>query len=338
MKIKFFLSNNDLAPTTVSGKLIANALIKYGYNVEIVQELKRKREILDNPDCQVIIFQKTIYRGHFFEEVKHLIGKVSLVYIDDDFLGMDDKRHLNVLNNADLILVGNKYHAKLLKKYTKTPAEAFISIHDFENYPYKPFEDRNNDPLIISWQQSLADVYIEDLLSIKDSLIKIHKKYGVKLHLYGWHEGKHYNKPDNRPIIKKEMPFAEFISFQPYESYNKNIVPRIANSDILIVPYLNKPERYGKGGFGLKRMMMLGIPVVVSNIAIHNEIIEDGVNGYLVESRDEWYEKIEKLILNPDLRKKFSIVSRKLIEDRYSYDSCVSIFIDALKKHIPNFK
>lgn len=34
MKIKFFISDNDLAPTTVSAKLIIECLISRGYDVE----------------------------------------------------------------------------------------------------------------------------------------------------------------------------------------------------------------------------------------------------------------------------------------------------------------
>lgn len=338
MNIKFFLSNNNLAPTTISGKLFANALIKRGYNIEIVQEFNRKREILSKISCDIIIFQKTFDKGHSYKDVQHVKGKVPLIYIDDDFLGMNDKNHINTLNVADLILVGNKQHETLMHKYTKTPVETITSIHDFENYLYTPFEKRKNYPLIISWQQSLADVYISDLLSIKYPLINLHKEYGVRLQLYGWHEGKHYGKPDNRNFVKKYFPFAEFISFMPYDNYIRHIVPKIAMSDIFIVPYLDIPDRYGKAGFGLKRIMMLGVPVIVSNIGIHKELIQDGINGYIATTRDEWYKKLKQLIIEPDIRKKFSLTGRNLIDTKYSYDNCVNIFIDAIKKYIPDFR
>ncbi|WP_304941792.1 glycosyltransferase [Vallitalea guaymasensis] len=338
MNIKFFLSNNDLAPTTISGKLYANALIKRGYDIEVVQKSNRKLDILNKLSCNMILFQKTFDKGHSYNEVRHLKGKVHLVYIDDDFLGMNDKNHINTLNVADLILVGNKQHEALMHKYTKTPVETITSINDFENYRYIPFETRNNNPLIISWQQSLADVYISDLLSIKYPLINLHKEYGIRLQLYGWHEGKHYGKPDNRRFVSKYFPFAEFISFMPYDSYIKHIVPKIAMTDIFIVPYLDIPDRYGKAGFGLKRIMMLGVPVIVSDIGIHKEIIQDGVNGYIATTADEWYQKLKELITQSELRKKFSLTSRNLIDTKYSYDNCVNIFIDAIKKYIPDFK
>lgn len=337
MRIKFFLSSNNLAPTTISGKLFAKALMEFKYDVEIVQDLNRKRQILKNQECDVIIFQKTICYGHSYEDVKHLRGKVYLIYIDDDFLCMKDWNHMKTLRNSDLILVGNKQHADKMYLYTTTPVEIITSIHDFENYPYKPFKERNNNPLIIGWQQSLADVYVDDLLSIKNSLISIHNEYNVRLQLYGWHEGKHYNKPDNRELVREHLPFAEFISFLPYNRYVKEIVPQISLSDIFIVPYLNISDRYGKSGFGLKRIMMLGVPVIVSEIGIHKELVKDGINGFVAESESEWYEKLKILIDNCRLRRRFSLIGRKMMVSKYSYDKCVDIFVNAIKKHIKDF-
>lgn len=338
MRIKFFISDNDLAPTTVSAKLIIECLISRGFDVEKIKDTQRKYELLKKPDYDMIIFQKKIYGGHTYEHVKHLKGKVKLVYVDDDFLGMNDAQHVQTLNNADLILVGNKQHQALMRNYVDVPVETFTSILDFHNYPYKAYETRHNEPPIISWQQSLADVYIDDLLSIKDVLIDLHNKYHIALHLYGWHEGKHYNVPDKRPIIKSLLPFAKCISFQPYENYIKSIVPDIAESDIGIVPYMNISARYGKSGFALKRTLLLGVPVVVSDIGVHKELIRDGYNGYIAKNVEEWYEKLENLITQEALRQQYSLNSRELMETMFSYDQCTDIFIQAIKKHIPTFK
>ena len=70
MRIKFFVSNIEIAPTTISAKLIANALIKRGYDVEIVNDYQRKKEILLKKDAEMIIFQKKIYPGHGYNDVK----------------------------------------------------------------------------------------------------------------------------------------------------------------------------------------------------------------------------------------------------------------------------
>ncbi|WHH58337.1 glycosyltransferase [Petroclostridium sp. X23] len=337
MNIKFFLSDVEMAPTTIAGKQLAKALQDQGYNVEIVQDANKKKNILINADCDVIFFQKTFYPGHKYEDVEHLKGKVYLIYIDDDFLGMNQVPHLKALDIADLILVGNQKHAQLLKDYTKIPGEVIYSISDFQNYPYVSFEERNNHPLKIFWQQNLADAYVQDLLMVKDTLIRIYENYNVEIRLYGWHQGRHYGWPDKSIEVRKEMPFAKFIPFQPLENYLKEIVPEISKCDICIAPYIDIPDRYGKSAYGLKRTMMMGIPVVASDFGVHQELIIDGVNGYLAKDEDEWYAKIEDLILKPELRRKFSLNARNAVESQYSYQKCVDVFLEALKKHIPPF-
>ncbi len=338
MKILFFLSDNELTPTTISGKLFAKALAQSDYSVEIIQDLSKKRAVLAAPNCDIIFFQKTIYPGHGYNDIKHLKGKVKLIHIDDDFLGMDEPNHINTLEISDLILVGNQHHAELMPYFTSTPAEVIYGFSDYKNFPYISFEERINNPLVICWQQNMADVYIDDLLLVKDAMTQLHQKYQIRLQLYGWHKGQHPGYPDNRPLIQNMMPFAEFIPFQPYKEYLLNLVPQIAHSDIAIAPYVDIPDRYGKGGFGIKGTMLSGVPVVASNFGIYRDMITDGISGFLAGNSREWFNKIEKLILDDALRKKFSLASRHRMETVYGYQSCIEKLLQALGKHFSEFK
>ena len=58
-------------------------------------------------------------------------------------------------------------------------------------------------------------------------------------------------------------------------------MPKISKSDIFILPYINIPDRIGKSGFSLKRIMLLGIPVVASCTDHNKSIINDGIDGFL---------------------------------------------------------
>jgi len=328
----FFLTADNNSITTYSGKLFAAGLKKAGYPVKVVQDDHEKRKILASLNNGTIIFQKCLHPLHQADSIKHLKGQVALIHIDDDWMDMQNKGHLDTLKMTDLILVVSKEHQAALARIIGTPCVQIRTLPDMENFKYYPFSQRKNDPLIVAWQQSCADGYVKDLLTIAEPLRKLHDKYGFRLKLYGWRLGKGF--PDYRYLAIEALPFAELIPYVPLADYFKKIVPEIRQADVYIVPYVDHYTRRGKGGFGLRRMMMLGVPAVVSAIGFHNELITDGVNGYLAGTPEEWYQKLGNLLSDPGLREKFSVNGRILMEGEYGYDKCLQIFIDAIRPYL----
>ena len=64
--------------------------------------------------------------------------------------------------------------------------------------------------------------------------------------------------------------------------------------------------------------MGVGVPVVASRIGAACEFIRDGDNGFLAGSRDEWVDRISRLILDPQLRDRMGRAGRATVEDRFS--------------------
>jgi Glycosyltransferase len=64
--------------------------------------------------------------------------------------------------------------------------------------------------------------------------------------------------------------------------------------------------------------MAIGIPVVARRIGSNSEVIEDGVNGFLVETSEEWYDRLKYLICNPEVRMKMGVSARRTVLDRFS--------------------
>jgi hypothetical protein len=337
MKIGFFLSSNEDAVSTYSDKAIAIGLKKMGYDIEIIQNKEEKLNILENPFFDAIFFQKTIQcKGHTEQYIKHLKGRVHLIHIDDDFQDMVVKEHIDTLNITDLILVGTNQHKSALAHYTYTPVEVFSCVVDIENYPYTLVRKKDNNPLIIGWQQGCADAYVREFLMIKGPLNALHERYGIELHLYGWHMGKDY--PDRRQVVLEALPFSRCVEYQPIKEYLSNIVPQVAKSDIFIMPYnMSDKDRIGKSGFGLKRVMSLGIPVVVTNSLHHRSLIENGVTGFLASTEEEWFDNISALIENIELRERFSLNARRLIEEQYNEEEVLKRFVESVNKHISIF-
>ncbi len=66
--------------------------------------------------------------------------------------------------------------------------------------------------------------------------------------------------------------------------------------------------------------MSLGLPVVAAATGSNLEIIEDGVNGFLAENEKDWYEKLNLLIENKDLRKQFGEKARQTVLERFDIE------------------
>jgi len=64
--------------------------------------------------------------------------------------------------------------------------------------------------------------------------------------------------------------------------------------------------------------MACGVPVVASAVGVNREIIQDGVNGFLASTEDEFVEKLERLLSDPALRRRFADAGRRTIVERYS--------------------
>ena len=88
--------------------------------------------------------------------------------------------------------------------------------------------------------------------------------------------------------------------------------------DVGVYPLADDEWSKGKCGFKAIEFMACGVPVVAAAVGVNREIIEDGRNGFLAATEDEWVEKLGRLLSDPSLRQRFSEAGRRTIEERYS--------------------
>lgn len=91
--------------------------------------------------------------------------------------------------------------------------------------------------------------------------------------------------------------------------------------DIGLMPLNDDIWAKGKCGFKALQYMALEIPAVASPVGVNRSIVEDGVNGYLCDTSVEWYNKIEILLRNPELRVKLGQKGRHKVINNYSVAS-----------------
>jgi glycosyltransferase involved in cell wall biosynthesis len=77
--------------------------------------------------------------------------------------------------------------------------------------------------------------------------------------------------------------------------------------------------------------MALGIPAVVSPVAVNKTIITPGVNGYWCETEQEWVVCLARLIEDAQLRKAIGANGRAMVEKHYSISSNSENFLSLFR-------
>jgi glycosyltransferase involved in cell wall biosynthesis len=76
----------------------------------------------------------------------------------------------------------------------------------------------------------------------------------------------------------------------------------LGQMDIGIMPLPDTDFARMKGGYKLLQYFSVGIPCVASPVGINQTIVKQGENGFLASNDEEWYNILEKLIVDPQLR------------------------------------
>jgi glycosyltransferase involved in cell wall biosynthesis len=84
------------------------------------------------------------------------------------------------------------------------------------------------------------------------------------------------------------------------------------------MPLPDESFERGKCGYKLIQYMACGLPVVASPVGVNAAIVEEGRNGFLASSQEEWVRAISLLQRDPALRTAMGEAGRKKVEREYS--------------------
>ena len=90
--------------------------------------------------------------------------------------------------------------------------------------------------------------------------------------------------------------------------------------DIGLYPVTEDPWSVGKSGFKAIQYMAAGVACVASPVGVNKEIIQDGVNGFVASTLQEWLEKLSLLINDPELRLRLGVSGQQTVGQRYSLE------------------
>jgi glycosyltransferase involved in cell wall biosynthesis len=221
----------------------------------------------------------------------------------------DPNRIPKTLSLADHVLAGNEFLASYARQYNAR-VTVFPTVLDMERFCPQP--KRKTDRVTVGWVGHWASTpYLKSRETVFSRLLANHSN--VDLLLVGADE-----------VATSGMPATTV----PWRLDQE--IETISGFDIGIMPLPDDTYAQGKCGLKLLQYMALGIPAVASPIGVNKTIIQDGVNGFLAQSEDEWFDRLTGLILDPKLRRTIGEAGRRTVEERFSVKRTAPILLEIM--------
>ena len=212
------------------------------------------------------------------------------------------------LKKADYIFSTSNDMAKETSKYTDK--KIYITPFGVDMDFFKPKENlKSNNSFTIGTIKTLEKKYGIDYL-IKGFKIVKDENPNMDLNLKIGGSG---SQLDNLKSLVKELDLQDSVEFLGRIPLNE--VSNIFNTfDIAVFPSLR--ESFGVAAI---EAQSCGIPVIVSNVGGHPEVIVDGKTGIIIESKNsrQISDAILKLLNDKNLRESMSIQGRNFIKENY---------------------
>ncbi len=290
--------------------------------------LRRWKDIKKAKNYDIVfIYREIIMLGTTFFERRLKKTKTPIILDFDDSIWLKDvsegNRNLAFLKNpsktpkiielSDLVFVGNRYLAKYAKNFNKNVSIIPTTI---DTDYYKPLKTHSgHNPVCIGWTGSSTT--LKHLSTALPVLKKIKDKYSDKVCFR---------------VISDE-PFTEKLDTLENIKWQKDTeLEDLSKIDIGIMPLPDDQWARGKCGFKGLQYMALEIPAIMSPVGVNKEIINDGENGFLAYSEDEWFEKLSKLIESYELREKLGKKGRQTVIENYSFNSLKKTYLNYYKE------
>jgi glycosyltransferase involved in cell wall biosynthesis len=259
-----------------------------------------------------ILFIQRMFLPHCLLRVAKYRNK-QIIYDFDDALHISEAdikaalKTATMIQNANMVVVSSP----VLKEYaSQINRNTQVITSPVDLSLIRPGSEHIG--IVIGWIGS--EWTSKYLLSLSPVFKKLYEKHKVNFLFVGCKRG---ILPEINPEIVKWAPESE------YEC--------LSRMDIGIMPLDNGEFEKGKGGYKLFQYMAAGLPVVASPVGINTEIIDNGRNGYLCDSPEEWYEALKLLIQDENLRKQTGHSGYLDVLEKYSLEKCFEKLREAIK-------
>jgi len=209
------------------------------------------------------------------------------------------------------VIVGNEDLAKYARPFNPNVTIVPITVDMQECTPRTAASNRIP---VIGWTGSYSTVpHLETMRKVLTNLGKIRK---FELKVMGTESFQ----------VKGVSSHAE-----PWRADRE--VPFLHECDIGIMPLPDDPWVKLRSHLKVRQFMSVAVPCVASPVGIMPELIQDGVNGFLAESEQQWIEKMSALLDDAELRRRMGERARATMQEKYSGQAW-SKSVAAILRHV----
>lgn len=272
---------------------------------------RRFRQLLTTGQYDLVWIEKELFPMLPAWAERYLVRKPYVVDYDDATFHFYDQhpkgivrrlmgRKIDVvMKNAALVVAGNDYLAQRAKQAGAKRVENIPTVIDLEKYPYEQNSSQNDTPFTIGWIGSPATAkYLKMIQPALKLFCDSHSD--VQIMLIGAGD-----------IDLSDLPIQNVAWMEDTE------VANVQQMDVGIMPLPDDHWERGKCGYKLIQYMACGKPVIASPVGVNQEIVKEGVNGFLAQNTEEWVAAFKTLYEDVSLRGHMGGSSRKIVEGRY---------------------
>ena len=198
-------------------------------------------------------------------------------------------------------IVGNSYLQEQLASRgcdtTIVPTCVDMDVHTAKTYPHRAL----GETVILGWTGSSDNLGYMSV--IEDTLRRLVEKHDIAVMVASNAD----YQLDGVPVINRCWRIEEEADY-------------LQQPDIGLMPLTDSKRTRGKCSFKALEFMAVGTPCVVSPIGMNADIVEDAVTGFLAQTPEEWYDRLEQLIVDAELRERMGRAARAFVADGYAHE------------------
>lgn len=238
-----------------------------------------------------------------------------------------------VLNDVHHVTVTNRHLKHLLMNETNK-GDGLITVLpnyiDLNLYKHRsPFKDRGYYKAIhFGSSTHMSDLYSEPFFKAVDRVMKEYPNFsfvsvGAFVPKYKDRWGQRYEQGFGDPDLLK------WITMMP---------KFMDDADFAVVPLIDNVYNRSKSSIKFLETSSYKIPGIYQNIRQYKEVIQNGINGYLVTTEDEWYNSIVSLINDSKLRKSMGEAAFNTVEKDWQQKNQLDKYAQLFKRVLTSSK